>query len=167
VTEVAIDRRRREHRSPNYAIGFAAWRARRREADSDYWSTLADYRINNSADIERLGPKDVVCGGCGTQYVSHKRSRRNRLCGHCWAEMQRLAATCAQVVGRAIATGLMLKATNFSCADCGQPACVYDHRDYTKPLEVEPVCRKHNATRGHAAPFNRFAQAPTCAPAAA
>ena len=34
------------------------------------------------------------------------------------------------------------------CTDCGQPAQEYDHRDYKKPLEVEPVCRECNAARG-------------------
>ena len=39
------------------------------------------------------------------------------------------------------------------CVDCGAIAVEYDHRDYQKPLEVEPVCRKCNAKRGHANGF--------------
>lgn len=34
------------------------------------------------------------------------------------------------------------------CADCNSPATEYDHRDYKKPLEVDPVCRACNAARG-------------------
>jgi len=34
------------------------------------------------------------------------------------------------------------------CADCGKPAAEYDHRDYKKPLDVEPVCRHCNQARG-------------------
>ncbi len=34
------------------------------------------------------------------------------------------------------------------CADCGKKAKVYDHRDYSKPLEVEPVCVRCNVRRG-------------------
>ena len=34
------------------------------------------------------------------------------------------------------------------CADCAAPAREYDHRDYTKPLQVEPVCRRCNQKRG-------------------
>lgn len=34
------------------------------------------------------------------------------------------------------------------CTDCGGPACEYDHRDYKKPMEVEPVCKGCNAARG-------------------
>lgn len=35
-----------------------------------------------------------------------------------------------------------------ACADCRSPAKVYDHRDYTKPLQVDPVCRRCNHKRG-------------------
>jgi hypothetical protein len=34
------------------------------------------------------------------------------------------------------------------CSDCESPAKEYDHRDYKKPLEVEPVCMACNAARG-------------------
>lgn len=34
------------------------------------------------------------------------------------------------------------------CVDCGKPAQEYDHRDYKKPLEVDPVCKECNAARG-------------------
>lgn len=37
------------------------------------------------------------------------------------------------------------------CSDCDAPAVVYDHRDYDKPLEVEPVCNRCNQRRGRAA----------------
>ena len=41
-----------------------------------------------------------------------------------------------------------------ACRDCGAQAHHYDHRDYTRPLEVEPVCRKCNRRRGRAAGFD-------------
>lgn len=34
------------------------------------------------------------------------------------------------------------------CVDCGATAVEYDHRDYKKPLEVEPVCKRCNQARG-------------------
>ena len=34
------------------------------------------------------------------------------------------------------------------CVDCGNRATDYDHRDYAKPLEVEPVCHRCNMKRG-------------------
>jgi hypothetical protein len=39
-----------------------------------------------------------------------------------------------------------------TCVDCGRPATCYDHRDYNKPLEVEPVCHACNSVRGAAIP---------------
>jgi len=36
------------------------------------------------------------------------------------------------------------------CVDCGKPARDYEHRDYLKPLDVEPVCRSCNCYRGEA-----------------
>lgn len=37
-----------------------------------------------------------------------------------------------------------------ACVDCGGVACEYDHRDYSRPLDVQPVCRSCNARRGTA-----------------
>jgi hypothetical protein len=36
------------------------------------------------------------------------------------------------------------------CVDCGAPATDYDHRNYDKPLDVDPVCHKCNCRRGPA-----------------
>ncbi len=44
-----------------------------------------------------------------------------------------------------------LKDGKTPCADCGQPAVEYDHRDYMKPLDVAPVCRACNQARGDGA----------------
>lgn len=37
-----------------------------------------------------------------------------------------------------------------ACTDCGDPAQEYDHRDYGRPLDVQPVCRSCNKRRGTA-----------------
>lgn len=37
-----------------------------------------------------------------------------------------------------------------SCIDCGQRATDWEHRDYSKPLDVVPVCRSCNCLRGAA-----------------
>lgn len=36
------------------------------------------------------------------------------------------------------------------CVDSGKPAEFYDHRDYSRPLDVEPVCPSCNSQRGPA-----------------
>lgn len=47
-------------------------------------------------------------------------------------------------------SGLLPNAKTLVCVDCGKPAFDYDHRDYSKPLSVEPVCRRCNQLRGPA-----------------
>ena len=46
--------------------------------------------------------------------------------------------------------GVLPKASSLACVDCGKQAFDYDHRDYLKPLDVEPVCRSCNLKRGPA-----------------
>lgn len=53
-------------------------------------------------------------------------------------------------VARAIRLGSLQRPHDFHCADCGGAAIHYDHRDYSQPLAVEPVCRKCNYKRGPA-----------------
>lgn len=51
-------------------------------------------------------------------------------------------------VAKAIRHGILLPPNRFVCVDCGKQAEVYDHRDYSKPLDVSPVCRSCNVIRG-------------------
>jgi hypothetical protein len=56
-----------------------------------------------------------------------------------------------QRVRRAVIKGVLpdLKKQEVMCIDCKvRRATVYDHRDYTKPLEVDPVCASCNILRG-------------------
>jgi len=56
----------------------------------------------------------------------------------------------AHKVHRAIIQGKLPRLTNGNvrCVDCQKKAQHYDHRDYTKPLTVEPVCQGCNFRRG-------------------
>lgn len=53
-----------------------------------------------------------------------------------------------RAVAGAIRKGLLVHPRLLDCADCGKQARDYDHRDYSKPLVVEPVCRSCNKLRG-------------------
>ena len=44
--------------------------------------------------------------------------------------------------------------TYIKCMDCDNRATCWDHRDYMKPNEVDPVCKKCNYKRGSARPFH-------------
>jgi hypothetical protein len=43
-----------------------------------------------------------------------------------------------------------LKVEFVKCSDCDKRATRYDHRDYSKPLDVVPVCHGCNLLRGAA-----------------
>lgn len=48
-----------------------------------------------------------------------------------------------------VRAGRLPKPTTLKCVDCENMASVYDHRNYTRPLDVVPVCRSCNKARGH------------------
>lgn len=87
------------------------------------------------------------CWDCGA-YISTARNR----CPTCSAARgyftPRVATDAHKVVRAAIITGVLPPAKSLRCADCGAQAQQYDHRDYSKPLDVDPVCRSCNAKRG-------------------
>jgi hypothetical protein len=55
----------------------------------------------------------------------------------------------------AVKIGFLPHPTDFKCVDCkrSQATC-YDHRDYNKPLDVEPVCLNCNSRRGRGIPLH-------------
>lgn len=90
-------------------------------------------------------------------------------CGEPLAKWRRTCAPCGdlryvfkkyvsgqQAAGSAVARarrrGELAPASNFPCTDCGAQASAYDHRDYSFPLVVEPVCCGCNVRRGAAKP---------------
>lgn len=65
----------------------------------------------------------------------------------------RLRARAQNDVTAAIKRGLLLPPEQCKCKDCGATAECYDHRNYYKPLEVEPVCLACNVRRGPGFPL--------------
>jgi hypothetical protein len=65
-------------------------------------------------------------------------------------------ASVEYAVLRAVRRGELRPIRECICVDCGAPARHYDHRDYNKPTEVEPVCYQCNHRRG---PAIRYAHA--------
>lgn len=66
-----------------------------------------------------------------------------------------LARAAQHKIHSLVRRGKLPKASELSCVDCGKGATDYDHRDYTKPLEVEPTCRSCNRKRGPGYPYNQ------------
>jgi len=93
----------------------------------------------------------------------------SKLCTHCKVDISRRdasatlcfkclyswpkragAAKAHQAVSKAVSKGLLPRARTQKCADCGRNATGYDHRDYSRPLAVDPVCHRCNKLRGPA-----------------
>lgn len=69
-----------------------------------------------------------------------------------------LIARAAQYVTEAQLRGLLpdLRLAAVRCTDCPNTATQWDHRDYRKPLAVEPVCKGCNLRRGPGKPYPRM-----------
>lgn len=93
------------------------------------------------------------CERCGVVDLSRRHSCA-RFCDTCQpARFADIGGTAAhKAVNKAVRAGILPKVSTQVCVDCGKPACDYDHRDYGKPLEVDPVCRSCNRRRGPARP---------------
>lgn len=95
----------------------------------------------------KFRPEFRTCFHCGVRLGRFfKHSKKS--CLDCEGRMGRAIYSVRYRVLKAIKNGLLLPADTFDCADCGKPAVCYDHRDYSKPLEVAPVCKSCNTKRG-------------------
>lgn len=79
-------------------------------------------------------------------------------CQSCRERWLKLLQSAGSAVSAAVGKGFLSPASDHACVDCGRPAKEYDHRDYLKPLKVEPVCRTCNKKRGYA--INTFEDLP-------
>ena len=83
------------------------------------------------------------------------RTPRSKFCEECYLGSKPCSVEYA--VTRAILRGELPPAKDCLCIDCGNQARHYDHRDYNKPLEVEPVCPRCNFFRGPAIRYGKTA----------
>ena len=90
----------------------------------------------------------LTCLSC-----SRTEPRGSKLAIFCFecAEQRRIEQRRALMrVREAVKRGHMQPARAHDCVDCGAPASGFDHRDYTLPLQIEPVCAACNKRRGPA-----------------
>lgn len=115
------------------------------------WHVRYDYEtgIWRCGDTMRL----LACVDCGDAFIGGHSAKR---CSDCkqYAFGDRdyalLKSRAHAAVAKAIRDGALRPPREFQCVDCYRDAEVYDHRDYTKPLDVQPVCRGCNLCRGPA-----------------
>lgn len=84
-----------------------------------------------------------ICGGLRATYRHYCAP-----CFHKVDDYERLATNSRRKTREAVKAGKLPHPKTLFCADCGKPATGYDHRDYHKPLDVEPVCTSCNKLRG-------------------
>jgi hypothetical protein len=87
------------------------------------------------------------CRSCGRPMEGRTWGAKN--CFDCHRAMRHAWRESVNAMAKARLTGLP-PARTFQCVDCGKPATAYDHRDYFRPLDVEPVCTRCNFHRGSA-----------------
>ena len=88
----------------------------------------------------------IVCKRCGQEAVRHVLARSG-MCTPCMAARTKERRSATAEVTKAVRNGRLDSPKTLTCADCGKAARDYDHRDYTKPLEVEAVCHPCNLKR--------------------
>lgn len=104
----------------------------------------------------RYSAKTSCCPICNTEFRYF--AKKFEFCFECKPKVNNLRLS---LTGQSKAIAAVTKAKKkgvltalpdgvTSCSDCGKPATCYDHRDYNKPLEVDPVCSSCNRKRGPA-----------------
>lgn len=58
-----------------------------------------------------------------------------------------LRAAAHKFTRAAVENGFLLAPKDCKCTDCAKQATCYDHRDYGRPMDVEPVCLSCNSRR--------------------
>lgn len=101
--------------------------------------------------MKRPRAKHTHCVMCAKDLSLGTRcdSRRAAYCSmECKRDAERIKNKAYIWVSGAKRFGLIPRPETLKCADCGDKARYYDHRDYTKPMDVEPVCAGCNTRRG-------------------
>lgn len=91
----------------------------------------------------------INCRRCGTPTKRVSQCHTD-FCFQCANEHYKEASIASRAIAKQIRCGDRKPAAEHVCVDCARPARDRDHRDYLRPLDVEPVCRPCNQRRGPA-----------------
>lgn len=106
----------------------------------------------HSLEVARMRGNRIAAFSCCRCHADFEERcvGRIRYCPACRAEMHYVRMDATREVQHAVRLGRLLRADQCRCVDCDGWAEVWDHRDYSKPLQVEPVCQSCNMRRGAA-----------------
>ena len=101
---------------------------------------------------DKVSASKHACALCGQEFHSiGSRRHGSPYCSLTCVSLLTEARTKALAkVAAAVKSGLIVTARWNQCVDCGNQADHYDHRNYMRPLSVQPVCRSCNKKRGPA-----------------
>lgn len=107
------------------------------------------YRCSN-AKRDAETPKRH-CKACGS-VIARDRMNISPYCStRCASEVNAISNRACRKVKQAVAAGHIAPIVEGTkCVDCGGQAQEFDHREYCKPLAVDPVCHRCNLRRGPA-----------------
>lgn len=110
-----------------------------------------------------------ACVVCKQSFPAHCAT--HKYCDSCRSVrktcLRKNVRTAYGVLSYAIKTKRLTPARELTCAQCGKPACHYDHRDYLRPLDVVAMCRSCNLKAGPGANPGEFPTSTTSQEAAA
>lgn len=88
------------------------------------------------------------CKACSQPYLG--KLTVQTYCKPCKPSISKAQIAAVITVRKARLAGDLPPPNKLKCVDCGKPAYCYDHRDYSKPLQVDAVCASCNKYRGAA-----------------
>ena len=100
------------------------------------------YCTDCPADISHKNHNTFRCDECA--------KKANRIRALKWRKEHSKLNNIYQDIHKDVKRGILPRPSTLNCVDCGNAAHGYDHRDYSKPLDVVPVCRSCNKIRGAA-----------------
>lgn len=114
--------------------------------------TAAERRAGYPRDLNSLVKQAFFrCVACnGLFNVSRNGAHHQQHCADCLVTWKREQKRALLAVRGAVIAGLLPPVTTLRCVDCDFPASIYDHRDYSRPIDVVPVCASCNQRRGPA-----------------
>lgn len=126
--------------------------------------------VSQIVAVRHRGKRWIACIDCKETF-KRLPNRTSAVCPNCCDHRRQMQLEAMSRVSLAVRNGYLPRVSTLKCVDCGAQAAAYEHRDYSKPLEVEAVCRPCNRKRGPASLGEEkprahifFAQTNSCSP---